>query len=131
LRIFILTIPIKNRPIIVFEYLSECLERALTFASKLNVVWSSSDIKGKEELQKVLFPAGIVYDREIRAFRTPEINFIFKVVARLTGNTFYIKKGDYHFFYDQSPLAEREGLPPGHYRVTYGDPQGGGLQIKY
>jgi site-specific DNA recombinase len=58
--------------------LSQCLERALVFANKLSMVWSSSDIKGKEDLQKVLFPAGIVYDREIRAFRTPEINTILR-----------------------------------------------------
>jgi hypothetical protein len=24
----------------------------------------------------------------------------------------YIKKGDYHYFYDQSPLAERGGFEP-------------------
>ena len=92
--------------------LSECLQEALQFASKLNTVWASSDIKRKEELQKVLFPEGIVYDREIRAFRTPEINFIFKAIARQTGNCFYIKKGDYHYFYDKSPVAEREGFEP-------------------
>lgn len=65
------------------------ISKALRLSTELSTVWTSSDIKKKERLQKLVFPEGIVYDRKNNAFRTPKINIIFELIAglkRITGD---------------------------------------------
>jgi DNA invertase Pin-like site-specific DNA recombinase len=92
--------------------LPEALKRTLSFTRNLSVAWRSSEATQKEELQKLIFPEGIVYDREKRAFRTPKMNLIFQLIAHQLGNFAYKEKGTYHYFYDKSLLAEKEGFEP-------------------
>ncbi len=40
-------------------------KKSLEFACKLTSVWTSSDTKGKEALQKLVFPNGIEYNTEM------------------------------------------------------------------
>lgn len=61
----------------------EVIEKALIISSKLPIIWASSNIKGKERLQKMLFPQGIVYDRENKVFRTEETNSVFDLISQL------------------------------------------------
>lgn len=65
-----------------------------------------------KQLQKLVFPEGIVYDREKREFRTPKMNLIFQLIAHQLGNFAYKEKGTYHCFNDKSPLAEKKGFEP-------------------
>jgi site-specific DNA recombinase len=67
--------------------LDEHLQTALEGAAKLVNVWKLLDYTEKQRLQYLVFPGGGVYDRKNDEVRTPEINFIFSEIARLTGNT--------------------------------------------
>ena len=54
--------------------LEEKIEYTVTFSSKLAMAWHSSDTAGKEKIQKLVFAAGIVYDREKGQYRTEKVN---------------------------------------------------------
>ncbi|WP_133994079.1 recombinase family protein [Dinghuibacter silviterrae] len=97
---------------LVISNLSECIEKAVILSRKLRTVWASSDIGRKEDLQKLVFPEGIHYDRENDAFRTTEMNIIFKLIAELADDPEGIKKGTNYLIDLLSPSAEREGFEP-------------------
>ncbi len=58
-------------------------EKALKIATELAPEWASAGIKRKENLQKLFFPDGIVFDRKKRAFRTLRVNAIFENISRI------------------------------------------------
>jgi site-specific DNA recombinase len=57
--------------------LTAYLQEAMTIATKVGSVWTFSDVRSKENLQKLIFPKGIFYDRKNVTFRTEEVNYIF------------------------------------------------------
>ena len=59
------------------------LETIVTFSSKLAVGWTSSPVRVKENLQKLVFPLGISYDVKKEAFRTEKTNELFFINASL------------------------------------------------
>ena len=59
------------------------LETAVAISSKLATVWTSSPVKVKEKLQKMIFPEGIYYDIKKEAFRTTKVNSVFQRIASL------------------------------------------------
>ncbi len=61
--------------------LSESIFEVLSLSSKLNTVWTSGGITMKEDFQKLLFPGGIFYNSKNGTFRTPDVNFIFRLIA--------------------------------------------------
>ena len=48
-------------------------------------LWASSNAKAKENLQKLLFPDGVYYDKQNGKFRTEKVNLVFREIAALTG----------------------------------------------
>ncbi|OMP75121.1 hypothetical protein BW716_31820 [[Flexibacter] sp. ATCC 35208] len=69
------------------------------------MVWRSSNTGAKEKLQTLIFPDGIIYDRQNETFRTPKVNYIFIRIAQQVGNTSKNEKGTDHLFDNQSLLA--------------------------
>ncbi len=65
--------------------LDEIITEAVTFSSKLALAWSSSDVKQKEQIQKLLFPDGVSYDMKNEAFRTTKVNLLLSLNAELAG----------------------------------------------
>jgi site-specific DNA recombinase len=63
--------------------LTENIEKALLFSTKLNTTWDSSGAKNKELLQKFIFPDGIIYDTKNEAVLTPKANALFEQIASL------------------------------------------------
>ena len=59
----------------------ETIRRAVGLSLKLAPSWASSDVSNKEHLQKLVFPEGIIYDRENEAFRTGRVNTFFACMA--------------------------------------------------
>lgn len=90
----------------------EMIKKAIELCLNLATVWRKGSISIKEKLQKLLFPEGLAYDRQIGAFRTDTINSIIAVIARLTGDSAIMKKGLTAFLSGQSLSAEREGFEP-------------------
>jgi site-specific DNA recombinase len=92
--------------------LQDHLEKAVTFSSKLAVVWASSGFSKKERLQKMVFPEGLTYDAQKDELRTTRVNFVFAEIAYQSSkyDDPTKTKGD-----DKSPFvhnAEREGFEP-------------------
>ncbi len=57
------------------------LEEAVTISSKLAPTWISSDVKGKEIIQRMVFPKGIAYNRQKETLLTTEVNSVFQLMA--------------------------------------------------
>ncbi len=96
----------------IISNLSESILKTLHCSTKLTTVWTSKELKVVEGLQKLLFPEGIYYNKENGLFRTPKVNFIFKLIAGLKLISEGNEKGTNHLCDDLSLLAESEGFEP-------------------
>jgi site-specific DNA recombinase len=63
--------------------LERTIEEAVTFSSKAVLAWSSSPVKVKERLQRLIFPDGITYNMKTELFRTEKVNALFSLNAEL------------------------------------------------
>ncbi len=88
------------------------IKKAMDFACNLLKIWQMGSVAIKEKLQKLLFPEGLAYDREIGAFRTDKINSLIAVIARLSGDSLLVEKQMAPFLGGQSRSAEKEGFEP-------------------
>ena len=61
----------------------EQLSKVLNFSLKLPSTWASANVNEKENLQKLVFPYGVTYNRKTEAFRTNKINEVFRYIAVL------------------------------------------------
>ena len=61
--------------------LKEYFSAALTFSTKLPMVWASSEAKTKENFQKLLFPEGVYYNKQTGTLRTTKINLVFDGIS--------------------------------------------------
>ena len=71
----------------------EQLSKALNFSLKLPSTWASANVNEKENLQKLVFPNDVTYNRKTEAFRTNKINEVFRCIAVLNSVTADNKKG--------------------------------------
>lgn len=92
--------------------LCESLHAVAQLCLKITKLWLKGSVRFKEKLQKLVFPEGIVYDRENGAFRTPKINSVIAEIARLSGDLLLKTKGLNPFLLGQSLFAEKEGFEP-------------------
>ena len=92
--------------------LKEMLNEASILCRNLRKLWVDGSISLKEKLQNLIFPNGLVYDKEKGAFRTPDLNYIIAEIARHTGDFAIIKKGLSFFYEPKSLCAERAGFEP-------------------
>ncbi len=93
-------------------YLSN-LEKVVDFATKacLNplILWEKSDLDGKRVFQNLLFPEGIIYNRELDYYRTSRINSFFSHIPQLARLLEKGKSGD-SIKIDKIPASV---VPPG------------------
>ncbi len=76
------------------------IEKATKLALNLPKIWTSGNLEEKRRLQKMVFPEGILYNREKDTYRTLRVNTIFKVIPMIAeeirgkenGTTSKIKK---------------------------------------
>jgi site-specific DNA recombinase len=92
--------------------LKEMINETLVLCQDLRKLWVGGGISLKEKIQKLLFPVGMVFDKETGAFRTPEINYLIAEIARNSGDFAIIKKGLSSLFEPKSLSAEKEGFEP-------------------
>lgn len=88
------------------------IKTALDFACNLLKIWQMGSIGVKEKLQKLLFPEGLAYDKEIGAFRTNTVNSLIAVIARLSGDSLLVETQMAPKNGSQSRSAVREGFEP-------------------
>ncbi len=64
--------------------LDKCIDKATTMSSKLATVWHSSGFSDKQNLQNLLFPDGMSYNRKNDQCRTERVNEVFGYVVDQT-----------------------------------------------
>ena len=92
--------------------LKEMINETIFVCRNLSKIWTDGSISLKEKLQKLVFPAGLIYDKGNSAFRTPEVNLIMALIADSTGGSPKKKKGLSSLFQAKSLSAEKEGFEP-------------------
>jgi len=87
----------------------EIIRNLLHLCTKLTSLWDSSSIGLKEELQKLIFPEGIFYDKEKEVFRTERTNVYFRAIADWERTPNGNEKGTDHLDDGLSLAADRTG----------------------
>ena len=62
--------------------LETAVEKALHIAQNLSGLWTSADYTGKQQLQYLVFPEGVLYNKENGTVRTERINELFAAIPR-------------------------------------------------
>ena len=91
---------------------SNTVESAVAIACQLKSLWSNGNFETRQEVQKMAFPDGIVWDRENCNYLTPKENLalaLFRSISNSYKNS-NIKKQDKSF--DLSCLVAEAGLEP-------------------
>ena len=84
---------------------AERINSILQFSSKLNEIWTSSEVSAKEKIQKLIFPEAIYYNKQKGAFRTIKINSVFSCIADLQTVSAKKQKGTSRGKSDLSPFV--------------------------
>jgi site-specific DNA recombinase len=92
--------------------LEKYIDRSLDFVVELPSLWASSNYKGKQELQKIIFPEGIYYSKKNGETRTTKINSIFTLIARQKGVIEKKETGTFEVVFKNSGLVARTGIEP-------------------
>ncbi len=95
--------------------LEKKVEKYCKILSNLPLLWTSNGYRGKLELQELIFPQGILFDRKINGFRTPEINQVALVMSHLARKTDPKQKADSSHFNYLSASVPSAGLEPARF----------------
>ena len=95
---------------------SEAINFAVTMSTKLAPAWASSDLTQKYTLQKLMFPEGILYDRQKHTYRTNRVNSVFEVIACVSKELGQKKCGQRKKNFQLSASVAGTGLEP----MTFG-----------
>lgn len=87
--------------------LEKKLEKYIQILTKPAQLWASNGYRGKLELQELLFPKGILYDREKNKYRTIETNPVMFTIAEISRSLGGNKKRDNGFNHQLSPSVLR------------------------
>ena len=70
------------------------VSKCLTIAQNLSQAWVSAEYEQKQRLQKLVFPDGILYNKQKGLVRTPRVNSLFEAIAILSSDSSKNKKAD-------------------------------------
>ena len=62
------------------------VEKGLRIAENISEIWASSSFDDKRKLQDLIFPEGILNNKQKNIVRTPRINSIFAPIPILSGH---------------------------------------------
>ena len=90
------------------KYINNCIK----LFTNLNKTWELCDYTGKQELQKLLFPDGMVYHRQKDKVQTKGINPILELVSCVSKDLSKNKNGQFSNSEKLSALVTAEGFKP-------------------
>lgn len=64
--------------------LEKQIPEVIATASNIGTLWCSSDYASKREIQNLVFPDGILWDSQIRDYRTSKRNSVFEVISKIS-----------------------------------------------
>ena len=62
--------------------MSKFVDEAIAISCKLGDLWSNGSFDGRQSLQKLMFPTGVLFDKEVDDYRTDNENEVFKIFRR-------------------------------------------------
>ena len=90
------------------------VSKCLTIAQNLIQAWVSADYEKKQRLQKLVFPEGILYNKQKGVVRTSKVNCLFEAIPLLERGSAENKKGDSVKNRLKSNQVPRTGFEPAH-----------------
>ena len=75
----------NDKSLIISSNLEKAVEKGLDIVQNISEIWCSSDYAKKQTLQYLIFPEGILYNKQNDTVRTTKINFLFHSIAYLSG----------------------------------------------
>jgi hypothetical protein len=60
------------------------VKKGIVISKKESQLWVSSDYSDKQRLQYLIYPDGILYDKENNTLRTPIVNNLFTAISYLS-----------------------------------------------
>ena len=106
-----LELEIQN-PEISSSNLQKAIEKALMMSSKLHEIWTYGDLEQKRQLQNLVFPSGIGYNKQNYRVQTKRVNSIFSAIPLLTKDLDKTKNGEPINFDQFSALVTSAGFKP-------------------
>ena len=70
------------------------IDKALSLSEYPEKIWTEDDLKQKQNLQNLVFPSGLGYDKSNDRVRTPKVIAIFGSILILTREISNIKNGE-------------------------------------
>ncbi len=92
--------------------LQKCIDSAINYSSKLNTLWTSADYHQKQQIQFLVFPDGIRYNRKKDESRTERVNSVFSYIAQLAWVVGKEKSEHKDKIFSVSAFVEPTGLEP-------------------
>lgn len=92
--------------------LEKAVEKVTSIAGNICDYWQSSDYHTKQQLQYLIFPGGMFYDKKNDVVLTPEVNSVFSFIPLLKGGTEGTKKKGMNFKVHPSDLVGATGFEP-------------------
>lgn len=92
--------------------LSEYLDQSIMLASKLPEIWASGHYEAKQNLQYLVFPEGIYYNKQNDKCRTERVNSVFALMASISSNSIQKRSGLKSKNSVKSALVAGTGLEP-------------------
>ena len=89
------------------------IDAAVVMSSKLSTLWERGTFKNKQSLQQIVFPEGLLYDREKMGYRTPVVNSCFSVIKGISDDYKWSKTKCDSDSSSKSHLVVLPGLEPG------------------
>ena len=74
--------------------LEKAVGKCLAIAQDLSQAWLTAGYEDKQRLQRVIFPEGILFNKQKGIVRTPRVNSLFEAIAILSSDSSKNKKAD-------------------------------------
>ena len=92
--------------------IDKIVENCLSISQNLSQAWISADYEKKQHLQKMVFPEGIMYNKQNGVVRTSKVNLIFNEIPLLVSLCSEKEKGDSVKNRLKSNYVPRTGIEP-------------------
>lgn len=101
-----------ENPLIKLSNLDKYIDLSLKMSHNLLNLWNKQDHHQKSNLQKILFPEGIRYNRKKEVYRTERVNSLFSLNNRFSERYKYKKQKGGTILNDSSGLVAGAGFEP-------------------
>ncbi len=88
------------------------IEFAVKISSNLKAIWANANHTQRLNFQKMVFPEGILFDKEKGQHLTKRINWVFSTIARISSSFEEKENGIFDFFIEKSRSVARSGVEP-------------------